>query len=84
MKLYQYEDLHIGKVLKWVQEGRKPPEEEIKQFGPETGNLWSQFESLTLIDGLLYRKFEDEAGNVKYLQLCLPSKLVPEYLYNFT
>jgi hypothetical protein len=80
MKLYQYEDLHIGRVLKWVQEGRKPPEEEIKRFGPETGNLWSQFESLTLVDGLLYRKFEDEAGNVKYLQLCLPSKLVPDVL----
>ena len=38
MKLYQYEDLHISRVLNWVQEGRKPPEEELKWFGPETGN----------------------------------------------
>ena len=78
MKLYQYEDPDVGRVLKWVETGEKPPEEKIQHFDPETGNLWGQFESLVVVEELLYRKFEDEAGNLKYLQLCLPSKLVPK------
>ena len=80
MKLHQYKDSHIGRVLKLVEAGEKPPEEKIRHLSPETGNLWCQLESLAVIEGLLYRKFEDEAGNLKYLQLCLPTKLVPEVL----
>ena len=48
MKLHQYEDSHIGRLLKWVEAGEKPPEEKIRHLGPETGNLWGQFESLAV------------------------------------
>ena len=63
--------------------GRKTAEEKIQHFDTETGNLWVQFESLVVVEELLYRKFEDEAGNLKYLQLCLPSKLVPKVVEIF-
>ena len=72
MKLYQYEDPDVGRVLKWVETGKKPPEEKIRHFDPETGNLWGQFESLVVVEELLYRKLEDEAGFILVVTDCFP------------
>ena len=62
--------------MKWVQKGERPPRGEISSMRPVVGNWWNQFSRLTMISGLLYRNFEDESGNIKYIQLCVPQKLV--------
>lgn len=49
-------------------------------MGPTMGKLWNKFSALSLINGLLYRNFEDEKGETTDLQLCLPQKLVKEVL----
>ena len=49
-------------------------------MGPTMGKLWNKFSALSLVDGLLYRNFEDEKGETTHLQLCLPRKFVKEAL----
>ena len=78
MKLFQYEDTEIGRVIKWIQEGKRSSREEITDMGPTMGKLWNKFSALSLVDGILYGNFEDEKGETTHLQLCLPRKLVKE------
>ena len=70
----------IGRVIKCVQEGKRYSREEITDMGPTMGKLWNKFSALSLVDGILYRNFEDEKGETTHLQLCLPRKFVKEAL----
>ena len=42
--------------------------------------MWSQFDRLKLVEGPLCREYELESGSTKFLQLCLPRKIVPKIL----
>lgn len=80
MQLHQYEDPELGRAIRWVQEGQRPPREEIASIGPIMVNLWNKFSALLLVEGLLYRSFGDERGDITHLQLCLPRKLIKAVL----
>lgn len=79
LNLFQREDPVLSEVIKWVKSGARPDRKEIASACPEKGSMWSQFGRLKLI-GLLCREYEPESGNTKFLQLCLPRKIVPEIL----
>lgn len=49
-------------------------------MGPTMGQLWSKFDALSLINGLLHRTFEDNDGKFNHLQICLPRKIIKEVL----
>ena len=70
--LYQHEDPEIGLVIKWLQDGKRPPREAIPSMGPTMGKRWSKFDQMSLVDGLLFRSFEKEKGDGQHLQLCVP------------
>ena len=78
--LYQHEDAEIGLVIKWLQDGKRPPKEEISSMGRTMGKRWSKFDQMSLVDGLLFRSFENEKGDCQHLQLCAPRVLRNEVL----
>ena len=61
----------IELVIKWLQDGKRPPGEEISSMGPTMGKFWSKFDQMSLVDGLLFRSFENEKGDCQHLQLCV-------------
>ena len=78
--LYQREDVAIGQVIKWVEKGERPERREIAGESAFLGSLWSQFNRLTMEDGLLFRTYESEDGKTKHLQLVVPQKLVKDVM----
>ena len=80
LSLHQHEDPEICRAIGWVKDGKRPSKEDITRMGPLMGKLWSKFDQLTLVDGLLYRIFENENGNDRHLQIFLPRKLIKEVL----
>ena len=75
MKSGQEEDPSLRQALSWISMGKRPPRKEIADAGPIVGSLWSQFNVLKNIGGLLYREYESEDGKSKILQLILPSTI---------
>jgi len=55
-------------VRSWIE----APREELDAGGPAVKSYWMQWESLTLVDGLAYRRFERPDGSCQYLQLLMP------------
>ena len=70
----------IELVIKWPQDGKRPPGEEISSMGPTMGKFWSKFDQMSLVDGLLFRSFENEKGDCQHLQLCVPQVFRNEVL----
>ena len=70
----------IELVIKWLQDGKRPPGEEISSVGPTMGKFWSKFYQMSLVDGLLFRSFENEKGDCQHLQLCVPQVFRNEVL----
>lgn len=73
--LYQHEDPEIDLVIKWLQDGKRPLREDISSMGPTIGKHWSNFDQMSLVDGLPFRPFENEKGDGQHLQQCVPRKL---------
>lgn len=61
-----------------VYEGKRPEFKEISAAGPKTRTLWHQFNSLIIVNKLLYRRFEHPSGikDREELHLILPEALV--------
>lgn len=71
----QQEDANIGPVMSWLETGLRPPKEVLDSGDPEIKSYWMQWDSLTLTDGLVYRKFERPDGICQYLQLLVPRSM---------
>ena len=57
-----------------------PSWEEVKPLSPFTHALYRQFDSLELIDGVLYRIFVNDKGERLYHQIVLPRVLKKDVL----
>jgi len=60
IKRLQREDANIGPVMAWLETGLRPPREVLDISDTEIKSYWMQWDSLTLTDGLVYRKFNDQ------------------------
>jgi len=76
----QADDRDIGPVLVWLKQGQRPPREAIGSEGYELKNYWAQWDSLSMVDGLVYRNFQRPNGTSKYFQLLMPRSVQPEFL----
>lgn len=76
----QRDDPVLQEAVKWAESGARPSRNEIRGVSPEMGSMWSQFERLKLVNGVLCREYELENESTKILQVCLPRKIVPEIL----
>ena len=76
----QRADPVIGVILSWKEQGsERPPETAVATGGRALRSLWVQWDRLELMDGLLYRWWEESTGTRKR-QLLIPRVLVPEVL----
>ena len=67
----QYDDPSIARVLTYLRKGHRPNQWERIGEGPDTTSLMHEWNHLTLVDGVLYRKKGDRS------QMILPSQLRP-------
>ena len=74
----QQQDPAIGVILRWLQESNsRPSDAAVGNIGHSARSLWAQWDRLKLVDGLLYRQWEEvNTGTIK-LQLVLPHSLIP-------
>lgn len=78
----QHADRDIAPILAAVQAGQKPSLEEAVMMSDVTHALFLQFDSLELVNGLLYRRYENNDGNpakTRY-QLVVPRDKVQQIL----
>ncbi|UYV78164.1 hypothetical protein LAZ67_16000346 [Cordylochernes scorpioides] len=73
----QREDRDLLPMMNWKESGERPSWEDVASHSPKTKSLWRLWNSLTLRDGVLYRKWESEDGKHESWKLVLPSSLVP-------
>jgi transposase InsO family protein len=76
----QHRDEGIGPVFDWLSCGHKPDWELMQSAGAESKVYWSQFDSLCIDGGLVYRRFERPEGGVLCLQLLVPRGIRTKFL----
>jgi len=67
-------------IMKALEDCAQPPHSDLRQYPEQTRILLSQWESLVLQDGILYRKFHRPDDSVEFLQIVLPVKLQRPYI----
>ena len=77
LKKLQSEDPDLVPVLSWLEsESGKPCREIVAAESPSVRNLWLQWEQLTLVNGVLYRKWHSLKKKIPpCLQLIVPKSL---------
>ncbi|UYV62064.1 K02A2.6-like [Cordylochernes scorpioides] len=77
----QQRDPNVGPILEWKERGNERPSwEMISDKSPELKTLWSQWDSLSIENGLLKRIWESADGKSKTMQLVVPKVQVPNIL----
>ncbi|UYV83739.1 hypothetical protein LAZ67_23002403 [Cordylochernes scorpioides] len=77
----QQRDPNVGPILEWKKRGNERPSwEMISDKSPELKTLWSQWDSLSIENGLLKRIWESADGKSKTMQLVVPKVQVPNVL----
>ena len=74
------QDPDIGPVVKWIAEGIRTPWSTVAPYSEETKIYWSQWDSLCVQGGVLFRMWESPAGDKQIMQLLLLKKLRPQVL----
>lgn len=71
-------DPHIMPIFMAVEEGKRPPLQDVIQYGPITRSLWLQFNSLEIRDNMLQRRYENPSGlsHLHTYQVVLPENKV--------
>ena len=78
----QLADDDLRKVITWKESGSsRPPWEKVSIENKSIKASWSQWERLSLRDGVLYRRWESEAGDEVRWQLVIPSSLRKDVLH---
>ncbi|UYV74972.1 K02A2.6-like [Cordylochernes scorpioides] len=77
----QQRNPNVGPILEWKERGNERPSwEMISDKSPELKTLWSQWDSLSIENGLLKRIWESADGKSKTMQLVVPKVQVPNVL----
>ena len=80
LKMAQSQDEEISLVHQWLDQDRRPDWKDISHLSTNIKHYWALWDSLTLQNGLVYRrKFDDTVGNETYL-LLLPKSLRKEVM----
>lgn len=76
----QLTDPNIGPAISWIETNERPIWSAIEAKSPMLRALWTQFASLHLINGVLFREFYDHKGEVQHNQLVLPREMRVPFL----
>ena len=80
LRKMQDRDPDIGPIYRWVTTGNRPHSNDITMESPETRHYWILWDSLKLVDGLLYKQFLKKDGTGEFLQFLVPKCLREEIL----
>lgn len=72
MREQQLADNDIEPIIGWMESNHRPEKAEIASCSEDTKVYWSQWHSLQLRDGTLYRCWESPKGDIIRWQLVLP------------
>ena len=64
-----------GIIAAWLKAKHRPSQEELGAASPEVKWYCAQWDSLELVDGVVYRRFQRPDGTSKFLQLLVPKCL---------
>ena len=77
----QEHDRDLKPVMQWMKESEtRPPWQTVAPYNGITKAYWSQWDSLQLVNGVLFRSWETPAGDKVIRQLVLPCDLQPQVL----
>jgi transposase InsO family protein len=80
LKQQQHTDPEISLAISWIVAKRRPEWDETKAFSPSLRSLWQQFDSLFIVNEMLYRRFYTNDGIHSHFQFVLPASLKKEFL----
>ncbi|VDI20887.1 Hypothetical predicted protein [Mytilus galloprovincialis] len=75
-------DPDLGPLLKWKKSGQRPTKSDIQQNSTATRHYWHIWDSIVLINGLLYKNFSRRDGVEDHIQFLVPFLLKKEILEN--
>jgi len=75
IRVAQTEDDNLLPVIQALLEQKQPASADLRQYPEEARVLLTQWDSMVLQDGTLYRKFHYPDGTVNFLQIVLPTRL---------
>ena len=76
----QLDDPTIGSAVTWLEGHSRPSWSVVEGKSPMLRALWRQYESLSVIDGVLHRSFYDSNGDFIHRQLVLPRQFRTPFL----
>lgn len=71
---FQKQDSDLKILYQWLEQEKLPSRDEVAQFSPAVRNFWLNWDSITLKDGILYRKLT-LVDNKEVQQLLVPKIL---------
>ena len=78
----QANDPNLKIILEWMKNpSERPAFVQVSGRGPVVRSLWAQWGRLELRDNVLYRRWEDDVGNVTSFQIVVPQVLVHDVLH---
>ena len=80
IRIAQDGDEPLKLVKNWVRQSRVPTNNDIQVSPRLAWQLYNQFSSLCISDGVLFRKFDPTDGGVSFLQQKIPQSLLVEQL----
>ncbi|XP_064620321.1 uncharacterized protein LOC135483366 [Lineus longissimus] len=80
LRRHQAKDPDIGQILSWFETGTRPFGAVVCEASQATRHYWNCWDSLTLTDGILFRKFSRKDGTDHHEQFLVPRVLRSEVL----
>ena len=80
LKSMQEKDPDIGPIYRWVTTGNRPHGNDVTMESPESRHYWILWDSLRLVDGLLYKQFLKRDGTGEFSQFLAPTCLRAEIM----
>ena len=76
----QNTDGDIGPILRWKTENKRPEWDDVAAYRTTTKAYWAQLDSLEVVHGILYRRWEDAEGRQVQNLLLAPKSIWNEIL----
>ncbi|KAJ8014587.1 hypothetical protein DPEC_G00017180 [Dallia pectoralis] len=76
----QQKDQELKDVMEWVGKGQRPEWQEVAVASPGVRGLWAQWDSLSLRDGMLWRRWKEPATGRERWQVVVPQSRRQEVL----
>ena len=76
----QLQDNCFALVIKWLQAGRRPPQEKVGSTRSETRYYWSRFDKLKYLNNIAYIETTNEDDTQQQLRALVPQQLRNEIM----